>query len=133
MIMNTEEILNKAKELGMMIAESDEAKALSGAQELQLEDPEASKLMAEYSLRMEKLSEEASKPNITKEELDKVQMDAQAEMVRICQNKNIKRYLEANRQFTSLINQVNSIIAHFIRGDDSTGCGGSCAGCNKCH
>ena len=131
--MNNDDILQRAKELGMMLAESDEAKALKAAEELQMADQEAQKLMMEYSLRMEKLSEEASKPGLTKEEFEKLQMDAQAEMIRICQNKNIDRYLDANRKFTNLINQVNGIIAHFVRGEDSSGCGGSCAGCNKCH
>ncbi len=131
--MNTEEILQRAKELGMMIADSDEAKAFKAAEELQLEDPEAQRLMMDYNLRMEKLSQEASKPGLTKEEFEKLQMDAQAEMIRICQNKNIDRYLQANRQFNNLINQVNGIIAHFVRGEDNSGCGGSCASCNKCH
>ena len=131
--MNNDDILQRAKELGMMLAESDEAKALKAAEELQMADQEAQKLMMEYSLRMEKLSEEASKPGLTKEEFEKLQMDAQAEMIRICQNKNIDRYLDANRKFTNLINQVNGIIAHFVRGEDNSGCGGSCAGCNKCH
>ena len=131
--MNSEDILQRAKELGEMIADSDEAKALHEAEELQLADPEAQKLMMEYSVRMEQLSEEAQKPGLSKEEFEKLQMDAQAEMIKICQNKNIDRYLEANRKFSNLINQVNGIIAHFVRGEDSTGCGGSCAGCNKCH
>ena len=131
--MNTDDILQRAKELGLMLAESDEAKALVAAEELQMGDEEAQKLMMEYSLRMEKISEEASKPGLTKEEYEKLQMDAQAEMIRICQNKNIDRYLNANRQFTNLINQVNAIIAHFVRGEDNSGCGGSCASCNKCH
>ena len=131
--MNLEEIFQRAKELGMMIAESDDAKALKAAEELHLADDEAQKLMMDYTLRMEKLSEEASKPGITKEELDKLQMDAQAEMIRICQNKNIDRYLEANRKFNNLINQVNGIIAHFVRGEDNGGCGGSCGSCGKCH
>ena len=131
--MNSEDILQRAKELGEMIADSDEAKELHTAEELQLADPEAQKLMMEYSVRMEQLSEEAQKPGLSKEEFDKLQMDAQAEMIRICQNKNIDRYLEANRKFSNLINQVNGIIAHFVRGEDNSGCGGSCAGCNKCH
>lgn len=131
--MNLEEIFQRAKELGLMIAESDDAKALKAAEELHLADDEAQQLMMDYTLRMEKLSEEASKPGITKEELDKLQMDAQAEMIRICQNKNIERYLEANRKFNNLINQVNGIIAHFVRGEDNSGCSGSCGSCGKCH
>lgn len=131
--MNLEEIYTKAKELGIMISESDDAKALKAAEELHLADDEAQQLMMDYTLRMEKLSEEASKPGITQEELDKLQMDAQAEMIRICQNKNIERYLEANRKFNNLINQVNGIIAHFVRGEENSGCGGSCGSCGKCH
>ena len=43
------DIIEKARELGQMIAESDEIKALRGAEELQLSDPAAQELMMEYA------------------------------------------------------------------------------------
>ena len=131
--MNSNEILELAKQLGMMIADSDEAAALKEAEERHMADSEAQQIMTDYSIKCEQLSEQARKPDITKEEYEKLNLDAQAEFIKISQNETIKNYLEANENFSNLINKVNSIIAHFVRGEDSGGCGGSCAGCKGCH
>lgn len=131
--MNNNEILDLAKQLGMMIADSSEAKALKEAEERHMADSEAQRIMADYSIKCEQLSEEARKPDITKEEYDKLNLDAQAEFIKISQNETIKNYLEANENFSNLINKVNSIIAHFVRGEDEGGCSGSCSSCKGCH
>ena len=131
--MNSNEILELAKQLGMMIAESDEAKALKAAEVRHLQDAEAQALMTNYSIRCEQLSEEANKEGITKEEYEKLNLDAQAEFIKISQNDTIKSYLEANENFSGLINKVNGIIAHFVRGEDESGCGGNCSSCRGCH
>ena len=41
------EIIEKARELGQMLSECDEYKALKGAEDLQLADPDAQQLMME--------------------------------------------------------------------------------------
>ena len=131
--MNSNDILEKAKELGMMIAESDEFKKLKETEAIQLSDTTAQEMMARYNERQEELSQIASKSDLTKEEFEKLQLDAQAEFIKLCQNENIKNYLDANQSFSNLINQVNGIIAHFVRGEDQSGCSGSCSSCKGCH
>ncbi len=132
--MNRDEILTKARELGMMIAECEEFKKSKEAEDTYLADEAAQKMMSEYNAKCAQLSEKASKPDLTKEEYDKLQMDAQAEFIKLCTNDKINTYLEANREFSSLINQVNGIIVHFVKGDDAQGgCSGSCSSCRGCH
>ena len=86
-----EQILQKAKELGMMIADSEQFARVKDAEE------------------------------------------AQEAFEKICENKNIKAYLEANRAFSSMIEQVNTIIGYFVKGGDASGCGGNCSSCSGCH
>ncbi len=131
--MDNNEILEKAKELGKMIAECETCKNMKEAEAAQLSDENAQKMMYEYNLKCEEFSKRANNPDITKEEFDKIQMDAQAEFVKLCQNDNIKNYLEANRAFGDLINQVNNIIAYFVKGEEESGCSGNCSGCHGCH
>lgn len=130
--MDKNTILEKAKELGMMIAESEEFKQAKEAEQKQLEDPEAQKLMAEYIKRREELSMRATNPDLTKEEYEKIMLDAQAEFARLCINENIKNYLDKNKEFSDLVEKVNAIIVHFVKGDDAGGCSGSCSGCSGC-
>ena len=119
-----EKILEKAKELGIMISESEQFRAIKAAEENQVADPEADALMAEFTKNQEEYSKRMANPEITKEEFESIKQEAQASFEKICQNKNIKAYLDANREFANLINQVNSIIGYFVKGGDAQGCTG---------
>ncbi len=128
-----EEILQKAKELGIMIAESGEFEMLKIAEERQLADTEAQKLMMEYAEKRDELSKKASAPDTTKEEFEGIKEQMQKEFEKMCQNENVKAYLDASSAFSNLINQVNSIIGYFVKGGEESGCSGNCSSCGGCH
>ena len=127
------DILQKAKELGMMIAESGELEKLKIAEERQLADPEAQKLMMEYAQKRDELAKKAQSPDISKEEFEDIKNKMQEEFEKMCVNENVKAYLDASNAFSNLINQVNSIIGYFVKGGDAGGCSGNCSGCSGCH
>lgn len=128
-----QEILEKAKELGIMIAESGEFEKLKIAEERQLADTEAQKLMMNYAQKRDELSKKASSPDIGKEEFEAIREEMQKEFEIICKNENIKAYLDASNEFSNMINQVNSIIGYFVKGGEASGCSGNCSGCQGCH
>ena len=115
--MNQAEILEKARELGMMIAESDEFKKLKETEQAQLADPDAQQMMADYNAKREEFAQIASRDDLTKEDWEKLNMNAQAEFIKLCQNENIKNYLDANQLFQDLISKVNSTKACCFRTD----------------
>lgn len=128
------DIIEKARELGKMIAESDEMKALKGAEEMQLADPDAQVLMMEYANTRERLSERATSGDVSKEEFEKIQTEMEQAFQKLMTNDNIKRYIEANKSFKTLIDQVNAIIAYFVKGEEQQGsCSGNCSSCGGCH
>jgi len=128
------EIIEKARELGMMLAESDEMKALKGAEELQLADTAAQELLMEYANTREALAQRASAPDVTKEDFEQIQKEMNDAFAKIMTNENIKRYIEANRDFKTLIDQVNSIISFFVKGEEQGGsCSGNCSSCGGCN
>ncbi len=128
-----QEILAKARELGIMLAESGEFEMLKIAEERQLSDPEAQKLMMEYATKRDELANKASAPDVTKEEFENIKNEMHAEFEKMCQNENVKAYLDASNAFSNLINQVNSIIGYFVKGGDEGGCSGNCSSCGGCH
>ncbi len=128
------DIIEKARELGKMLAESDEMKALKGAEEMQLADPDAQVLMMEYANTRERLSERATSGDVSKEEFEKIQTEMEQAFQKLMTNDNIKRYIEANKSFKTLIDQVNAIIAYFVKGEEQQGsCSGNCSSCGGCH
>ncbi len=128
-----QEILEKAKELGIMIAESGEFEKLKIAEERQLADKDAQKLMMDYAAKRDELAAKASKPDIGKEEFEGIREEMQKEFENICKNENIKAYLDASNEFSNMINQVNSIIGYFVKGGEASGCSGNCSSCGGCH
>ncbi len=128
------DIIEKARELGMMLADSDEMKALKGAEEMQLADKDAQVLMMEYASTRERLSQRAASADVTREEFEKIQTEMEQAFQKLMTNENIKRYIEANKAFKTLIDQVNSIIAYFVKGEEQAGsCSGNCSSCGGCH
>ena len=126
-------IIEKARELGIMLAESDEMKALKGAEEMQLADPDAQVLMMEYANKREEIAKKAQNPDITKEDFEKIQGEMEEAFAKLMTNENIKGYIEANKEFKTLIDQVNSIIAFFVKGEEQGGsCSGNCSSCGGC-
>ena len=67
-----EKILEKARELGKLIADSEIYINSKEKEALFLQDEEASTLMYEYTKTQENLSKEFQKPNITKEEIEDI-------------------------------------------------------------
>ncbi len=127
------DIIEKARELGQMIADSDEIKALKGAEELQLADPAAQELMMEYANAREQAAKKAQDPNTTKESFEQIQNDMEKAFQKLMTNDNIKRYVEANNAFKMLIDQVNAIIAYYVKGEEQQGgCSGNCTSCQGC-
>ena len=127
------DIMEKAKELGMLIAESDELKNLKSAEEAQMADTSAQELMMAYYKKREELAKKANEPDITKEDFEGIQDAMQMEFNKLCENENIKNYLEAQSAFSNMMQQVNSIISYFVQGKEEGGCTGSCSTCGGCH
>jgi len=126
------QMIEKAKELGMLIKESDELKEYKEAEAAQLDDKEAVELMMEYHNTQEELSKEAADPNITKEKYEELNVKAQAAFGKIIKNPSIARYIQAQQNFSNLMNQVNTILSYYITGEEESGCGGNCSGCSSC-
>lgn len=125
------EILKKAKELGILISESEEMKNLKESELLINQDEEATKLMEEHrELQldfMRKMRAGDSKEVI--EESKARLIDKQKEL----NEYNVTRYfLDSKKGFDELIKSVNNIMTHEITGE-SHSCGGSCSTCGGCN
>lgn len=125
------EILKKAKELGILISESEEMKNLKESELLINQDEEATKLIESHrELQldfMQKIRSGAGKEDI--EEAKAKLLDKQKELSEY----NVTRYfLDSKKEFDALIKNVNNIMTHEITGE-SHSCGGSCGTCGGCH
>ena len=129
------EIIEKAQELGSMIAESEERDRVAKAGDAMNANPEAVELLNTYNTNRKAATEKLRGTNPTKEELEEYKAYVQAEFEKIAANKLIAEYIEASRDFDNMVQQVNAVLSYFITGQESAegGCGGNCSSCNSCH
>ncbi len=129
------EIIEKAQQLGTLIAESEEKNAADAAADRMNNDEEAVALLVKYNENKKAATEKLRGKDPSQEELQEFREYVQAEFEKIAENKVIAEYLEANKKLESLIQQVNAVLSYFITGqeNESGGCSGSCSTCGGCH
>lgn len=124
------DILEKTRELGQMICDSDEMKAFREAEELQAQDEAAQSVMQEYNIKRMNLARDMQNGKITREEAIAENTKAFDEVLE--KSPAIKNYVEAKKAFDNLVNQVNRIINYYITGEDPD-CTHDCSTCGGCH
>ena len=127
------EIFEKARELGEAIMESEAFKNLKEAEQNQENDPEALKLLADYSEVRSRLADEINKGEIGEERMAQIRDELEESYQKMTTNDNITAYINAQRTFQAIIDQMNSIISYHITGQLPGGCSGSCSTCGGCH
>ena len=123
-------IIEKAHELGEMIKESEEMKALKEAEEAQAADDAAQQLVSDFNIKRMNLAREIQSGKITEEEAIMKNNEAFSEMVE--KSETIKNYVDAKKKFDDMVNSVNSVINVYIMGDQG-GCTHNCSTCGGCH
>lgn len=129
-----EAILNKAHELGELLAESEELKHYQEMELAFASDEDAQAAVRLYDEKSRGLSEEMHHASMTPEHLEDFRKRMNDNMAELTQNATAREYLEAKSAFNRLITQVNEIIGYHIRGEEAEGgCSGNCSGCSGCH
>jgi len=127
------EILDMARQLGEAIRDSEVMARVKAAEEAQQNDAEAQKLIGEYNITRMQLAQRAQKEDITKEEMESIQAELSAAFENLTKNAVISEFLESRAALDAIVNQVNSILTHFITGEDPNGCTHNCSTCGGCH
>lgn len=126
-------VIEKANELGLMLKESAEFNRLQKAQEAQMADTDAQLMLMNYNKKRDELVARASKENITKDEMQAIRNEMEAEFNKLNQNAKIVEFIEAMQQFNEMMEQVNQIVTSYVYPKHSDGCNGSCDSCGGCH
>lgn len=120
------DILNKAKELGNMIADTEEMRELLKADVLFKQSDRAKKLFKEYGEIQKQII--IDKDN-NGEELKKMLEEKQKEI----NSHDISReYIEKKSNFDNLMKKINDVIVFTISGEEGCSCKGGCGSCGGC-
>lgn len=128
------EIFEKARELGEAIIESEEYKQLKKAELEQEQDEEALNLLKEYSTVRTTLAAEIQKGDVSEERIAAIREELETAYEKMTTNDKITAYINAQRTFQAVIDQMNNILSFHITGKMPGGCSGSCSSCGGgCH
>lgn len=128
------EIFEKARELGEAILESKEYKELKAAELAQEESEEALSLIKDYNEVRTRLGQEIQKGDVSEERIAEIREELEEAYGKMTTNDLITNYINAQRTFQAVIDQMNNILAFHITGKMPGGCSGSCSTCGGgCH
>jgi cell fate (sporulation/competence/biofilm development) regulator YlbF (YheA/YmcA/DUF963 family) len=129
------DIIDKAQELGTMIAESEERIRMTNASDKMNANEEAVALLKTYNDNRKAATEKLRGTNPSKEELTEFKNYVQAEFEKVVVNPLISEYIEASKEFDNMVQQVNAVLSYFITGQENAegGCSGNCSSCSSCH
>lgn len=128
------EIFEKARELGEAIIESNEYKELKAAELAQENDEEALSLLKEYSDVRSRLAAEIQKGDVSEDRIACIREELEEAYGKMTTNDKITAYINAQRTFQAIIDQMNNIISFHITGKMPGGCSGNCSSCGgDCH
>ena len=131
----TTEILMKAKELGKLIAESEEVKAANAAKEVYDNDPVIKQAITEYNTHNKALAEEYKKPEHDEELMTSIKKRIGELYNEIINNPVYQEYMAAQEGVGALMNHVNDEINFEVTGErpSASACSGNCGSCGGCH
>lgn len=124
------DILDKTRELGEMLRNSEEMKAYKDAEAAQQADEATQEHMKEFNLNRLNLARDMQNGKMSREDAIEANNKAFDEL---CEKAPlIREYVDAKAKFDELVNKVNSIINFYITGQTED-CTHDCSTCSGCH
>ena len=127
------DILEKARELGEMLADSEEYKRLQAAEKAKNEDEQALKLLNDYNRMANEFAMKVQAAEPTKDELENYRDSLGAAFAELDANPVVHEFMESKKSFDELMKNINSIIAFYVVPKGQSSCSGDCGSCGGCH
>lgn len=133
-------IIEKTRELGLVIQESEEYKALMAAREASDKDENLQQQIQQFNLVRMNLEMESSKEDADQDKVGSLNQELMTLYTQIMENENMAAFNAAKDVIDTVMNDATSILAAAVNGEDPTtfdpnahSCSGSCSTCGGCH
>lgn len=133
-------VIEKARELGMLLQESEEYKNYTETKRVNDTDTALQNMIGEFNILRMKLNQEMSKEKKDADEMKRLDSEIKELYGKIMSNRSMAEYTAASEKLEKLINSVNYIISQAANGEDpmtcpetAPSCTGSCSTCGGCH
>lgn len=124
-----EELILKAQELAEMIKTSKEYLLAKETEKIQANDEKAQEMIKEYNEKRRDIAVKMQYGQMSDEETEAVRKEINEAFDKLMEYDVIKNYVEAQKNFEILNQEIMNIISGAVNG----GCSGSCSSCSGCH
>lgn len=130
------EVFEKTRELGEAIQRSDEYLALKAAEAKAMKNVEAADAMAKYMELRRQMELMVTQGDKDWAKIKQISDEMESWQERMNMVDDIIHLNQAQKAFSTLIDEVNSVLRFIVTGEmpseDKDGCSGSCASCHGC-
>lgn len=130
------EVFEKTRELGEAIQRSDEYLALKVAEAKAMKNVEAADAMAKYMELRRQMELMVTQGDKDWAKIKQISDEMETWQERMNMVDDIIHLNQAQKAFSTLIDEVNSVLRFIVTGEmpseDKGGCSGSCASCHGC-
>ncbi|HOG01890.1 MAG TPA: YlbF family regulator [Clostridia bacterium] len=130
-------IIEKARELGIALSESEEFTAMNEAKLAMERDEALMEKLAAFNEKQSRIMEMMSEEEVSQAEISRLSAEMETLRTSLIEDETFVRMLETQGAFQALMKRVNRAIGVCIGADleqeENGGCGGDCAGCRGCH
>ena len=128
-------VLEQAEALAGSILDSEEFIRMRLAEQAATRDEEATRLIADFIEKRQRVENLLSENNLDKDELTSASDEMEAAQKTMNDYPMIQAMQTARAEFTNMMNQVNTLIRFVVTGETEqpqSGCSGSCDSCGGC-
>lgn len=129
---NITEIIEKTKELGQLLKDSDQVIALSKAKADYDQNTEIQELMAQFNMHKMSIAALSKQENPDEQRIADHEDKLRQVYDKIMESDVMTEYQLKSQAVEALVVQVNNIINFYISGEEPQSCSGSCATCGGC-
>ena len=138
MEMNTDQLVEMARDLGAAIQQDERFIRTQMAQAAADEDAALQELIGEFNLKRIAINAETGKEDKDADKLKQLDTELRDVYARIMENEHMAEYNAAKTELDKLVNAIATIITLASQGQnpdeiETGGCSGNCAGCGGCH
>ena len=126
------EIIEKTKELGKLLAESEQVKALAAARLAYEQNAEIQDLNGQFNIHKMSIAALSKQDNPDEERIAGHEDKLREIYDKIMSSEVMTDYQTKTQMVEQLIAQINNILNFYISGENPQGCTGSCATCGGC-
>lgn len=133
------DIIQKTRELGSLLQETEEYQSFMNAKQVYENDAELESLIGELNLVKLSLESAMQKGEPNSDDIKSKNEKMQSIYQKILANANMIEYQRASQNINSIIQQIHSILNAAANGEDpysfdpNQQCTGSCESCSGCH